>query len=262
MTISRIGAWTDRRGVVGKGWPKWLQVAKTVGLTDVSFNLNAGQIGARFAPFVSPGQAAAISKAYADEGIRPHAMFWPQPSLVHADAVLDYLEAMLSAGAPLAASDLDAEGPWCKSPLLRKHARAVAAYYRERWPKALPLAVNGITRAIEELDALLDVADVGIPQAYTSTVPGQTSTPGERQTEVIRIWRAQYPKLQLVCGLAAYSQEGAGGLPALKAMERAFAAAEASGVAEVRYWQLANLSDGVARAFVRARCQELAGGGQ
>lgn len=262
-TIARIGAWAMRSAVLSPDDD--LQRAVDLGLTDVSLCVHGS--GGPFKPFVTATRFAAIARMCAAAGITPHAMFWPRPDLRHAGQVLDYLRDVLSAGGPLGSADLDAEGPWCNAPSLERWGQATAEHYRDHWPDGLPLVVNAITRELDDaktqapndgpLAPLVAVADVVIPQAYTSTKKGQGGLPGERQTKVISLWREAAPHAELVLGLAAYSQEGAGGFSAQEAMSRAWDAAESAGVAAVRYWDLGALAQGAPRLFVTARCAEL-----
>lgn len=266
--VTRIGAWAMRSAVLSPADD--LKLAVAIGLTDISLCVHGADPGKPFKPFVSPAQFARIAQMCLAVGITPHAMFWPQPRAAHAANVLAYLHDTLRAGAPLGSADLDAEGPWCKSPHLAKHGKAIAAQYRAGWPVGLPLVVNAITRELDDpktaapwdgpLKELVAVADVVIPQAYTSTVPGQTSTPGQRQTQVIVAWREAAPHARMILGIAAYGQEGAGGLTAKEALTRAWDAGEAGGVTEVRCWDLSALRNGPARKFVEAKCRAIRGG--
>lgn len=252
----RIGAWVDRRGV-GSDWRRWLDVAFDVGLTDVSLVVHAQDAGRAFDPFADPEKVGAICRAYAAAGIRPHIMLWPQPRAAHATALLAYVdEVHRCAAGTLASAELDAEEQWTRSVWRLAAGAKVAAQLRAGWPAGLPLVVNGITAAIPRIKPLLAIADTVIPQAYTADRPNQRSVPGERQTVVLAAWREAAPHARLACGLAAYNQDGLHGLPAREAMGRAFAAAVAAGVTEVRYWSLADLAGGPDADFVRARCQE------
>ena len=256
MTVNRIGAWVDRRGV-GSEWRKWLGVASELGLTDVSLCVHGQDAGKPFAPFQPAAKVAEICRAYAAAGIRAHIMFWPQPRASHANAVLSYLQAVADiAGSALTSAELDVEEQWTRSAYRLVFGSSVAKLYRTRWPSGLPLVVNGITAALPKFLGLVAVADWLIPQAYTSTRKGQGSTPGARQKVVLEAWGKLAPKARMICGLAAYDQEGAGGLSAENALSLAFEAA-ASRVDEVRYWSLAELAGGPDATFVAARCQEL-----
>lgn len=257
MGLTRIGAWVDRRGV-GSDWRRWLNVAVDVGLTDVSLCVHAQDAGKPFDPFQPPEKIANILKAYRDAGVRGHVMLWPQPRPAHATALLDYLGRVADlAGPALTSAELDAEEQWTRSAYRLAFGKSVAAQLRACWPSGVPLVVNGITAALPKIKPLVDVADVVIPQAYTSTRKGQGSKPGARQRVVLDTWAKAAPKARLVCGLAAYDQEGAGGYPAADALALAFDAAARKGVDEVRYWQLAELAGGPDAEFVKARCQEL-----
>lgn len=251
MTVSRIGAWVGRAGVL-PGWERSLAVARAVGLTDVSLVAHGQDAGKPFDPFVAPSKLRAVADAYTAAGIRPHAMFYPQADAKHAEYLLKYLAA---AAPSIASAELDAEEQWTHGPH-EKHGAAVARQLQAGWPKGCPIVVNGITAALGKIGDLVGIAETAIPQAYTSTKPGQNGTPGKRQSTVAALWRKAAPGARMVLGLAAYEQQGAGGLSAAEAMCRAFDAAQDAGVDEVRYWSLADL-DGPARAFVAARCAEL-----
>lgn len=256
MAVTRIGAWVDRRGV-GSDWRKWLELAVNLGLTDVSLCVHAQDAGKPFDPFQPAVKVANIVKAYAAAGVRAHIMFWPQPRLQHANALLDYLHDVADiAGPALTSAELDCEEQLTRSPYRLVFGASVAQLYRNRWPSGLPLVINAITAALPKLKPWVSIADWVIPQAYTSTRKGQGSTPGERQRVVLDTWVKAAPKARLICGLAAYDQEGAGGLSADDALTRAFEAA-AERVDEVRYWSLAELAGGPDAAFVRRRCAEL-----
>lgn len=255
--VTRIGAWVDRRGV-GSDWRRWLEVAARVGLTDVSLVLHAQDAGKPFTPFQAAPVIGEIVQAYAAAGIRPHVMLWPQPRTAHATELLGYLASVheQSNGA-LASAELDAEEQWTRSAWRLMRGAAVARQLREGWPVGLPLAVNGITAALPKFRDLTRVADVLIPQAYTSTYKGQGSQPGARQHAVAAAWRQELrPGAELAMGLAAYGQEGTGGLRAHAAMALAFAAAGEES-SRVMYWSLPELVEGAEAEFLRARCQEL-----
>ena len=251
--ITRIGAWAMRGAVYTPDDD--LAIAANIRLTDVSLCVHGADFGKPFKPFVSAAEFARIARDYRALGITPHAMFWPQPDAIHAQAVVRYLNDVLDADGPLGSADLDAEEPWTTDPRRAKQGRSVANLYRSLWPEKLPLAVNGITLALPNLLDLLVVADIAIPQAYTEA--NQSTIPGERQTHVIAKWRAANPRAEIVCGLAAYRQEGAGGLSAEEALRRAYDAAEAAGCRQVRYWDLGELASGKDRAFVTAKCKGL-----
>jgi hypothetical protein len=254
--VNRIGAWSMRAGLTDHR--PWAKVAAGLGLTDVSLSA-AEQSRGRFEPFLSPAKAAAALRVYADAGIRCHLMLWPVPDLQHVQQSLDYIAAVRAAFPALASVDLDAEEQWTQHPRRAALGAAAAGLYRRGWPAGLPLAVNGITAALPRIADLVAVADVLWPQAYTTTRPNQTMPPGNRQHDVYKAWRSAAPASATVqMGLAAYSQDGAGGLPAAEALRRAYDAA-AEHVTEIRYWSLQELSGGTDAAFVRARCAELRG---
>ncbi len=257
MTILRIGAWAMRGGVQTQ-WTKVLQRAQQLGLTDVSLSAHAQDAGQPFEPFATASHVAAVLRAYAAAGIRGHLMFWPQPSPGHAKELLAYLaEVRRLAGDALVTAELDAEEQWTGHPRRSTHGAAVAAQLKAGWPSGVRLGVNGITAALPKILDLVRVADFVIPQAYTSTKKHQTRPPGTRQTEVAKAWRAKLPAgCKLLMGLAAYSQEGAGGHPAARAMQLAFDAAAAE-TDELRYWSLEALEGGPAHTFVKARCAAL-----
>ncbi len=256
METTQIGAWVDRRGI-GGDWHRWLDVAVDIGLTDVSLCVHGKDEGQPFTPLVSPEKIGLICRAYADVGIQPHAMFWPQPRTSHATALLAYLHRVHHcAGGTLGSGELDAEEQYTESPVRLWHGKRISKMIRAGWPVGLPLVVNGITAALPKIKPLTDIADIVIPQAYTSTRKGQTSEPGARQGVVLDAWAAAAPHADMVCGLAAYSQEGAGGLSAADALSAAFFAA-AKRVTKFRYWSLSELIDGPDAEFVRARCAEL-----
>jgi hypothetical protein len=256
VTVNRIGAWVDRRGV-GSDWRKWLELATQLGLTDVSLCVHAQDAGKPFEAFVPAVKVGNIVKAYAAAGIRAHVMLWPQPRVSHANAVLGYLHDVADlAGPALTSAELDVEEQWTRSGYRLVFGPKVAQLYRARWPSGLPLVVNGITAALPKFLGLVAVADWVIPQAYTSTRKGQGSTPGTRQRVVLETWAKAAPRARMICGLAAYDQEGAGGYSAEQALLLAFEAA-ASRVDEVRYWSLAELAGGPDATFVKKRCQEL-----
>lgn len=248
--VTRIGAWAMRSAIYD---PKSaLASAKRAGLTDVSLCAHA-QDEQGFEPFVSAVKVAEACRVLSDGGVRPHLMFWPRPNVAHTNAVLDYLGEAYRNAPCLGSSDLDAEEQWTRSNTRESKGAEVAALYRSRWPDGLPLAVNGITAALPKILDLVVVADVVWPQAYTSTKVGQTSTPGKRQTEVAAAWRAKIrPGTKLCMGLAAYAQEGAGGLVAAEAMRRAYDAAALESD-EIRYWSLGDVDGGYALAFVKAK---------
>ncbi len=255
--IRRIGAWVDRRGLLHP--EKWLNVARGCGLTDVSLTLHAQDAGESLQPFERVGTVAKIVKGYRDAGIAPHVMLWPQPRSTHADQLLDYLgELHERCEGALASAELDAEEQWTRSAWRALRGNAVAQQIRAGWPKGLPLVVNGITAALPKILPLVKVADVLIPQAYTSTRMGQGSTPGKRQDVVADAWRKELrPGAVLAMGLAAYSQEGAGGLSAESALKVAFDAC-VDECERIQYWSLADMTDGTAaRKFIGARCKEL-----
>lgn len=248
--VKRIGAWAMRAAIFD---PKSaLASAQRAGLTDVSLCAHA-QDESWFEPFVSPVKAAEACRVLADGGVRPHLMFWPRPQLAHTNEVLDYIEAAYRNAPCLGSVDLDAEEQWTKSATRVTKGAEVAALYRSRWPKGLPLAVNGITAALPKIIDLVAVADVVWPQAYTANKTGQTGTPGKRQADVAAAWREKIgPNTKLCMGLAAYEQDGAGGLTAAEAMRRAFDAA-AQETDEIRYWSLGNVDGGYALAFVKGK---------
>lgn len=252
--VKRIGAWAMRAAIFD---PKSaLASAQRAGLTDVSLCAHA-QDEQGFEPFVSALKAAEACRILADGGVRPHLMFWPRPQVAHTNAVLDYIDVAYRNAPSLGSVDLDAEEQWTKSATRVTKGAEVAALYRSRWPKGLPLAVNGITGALPKILDLVAVADVVWPQAYTANKTGQTGTPGKRQTDVAAAWREKIGSSTKLCmGLAAYEQEGAGGLMAAEAMRRAFDAA-AQETDEIRYWSLGNVDGGYALAFVKGKTAEL-----
>lgn len=254
----RIGAWVDRRGV-GPEWRRWLDIATHVGLTDVSLVLHAQDAGKPLAPFATAAKVAEIVRAYAAAGISPHVMFWPQPRRQHAESLLGYLaDVHAQSEGALVSAELDVEEQWTRSAWRLMFGGAVARQLRAGWPTGLPMAVNGITAALPKFEALARLADVLIPQAYTSTRKGQGAEPGTRQRVVAATWR---PLLraggELAMGLAAYDQQGAGGHAAADAMRLAFNAAAAES-SRIMYWSLPELVSGPEADFVRARCKESA----
>ena len=255
MSVQRIGAWSMRAGLLD---PRpWAKVAAGLGLTDVSLSAAAQTHSDAFEPFLSPRKAAEAARPYLDAGIAVHVMLWPRPTVVHAGQLCRYVGDLYAALPELASVDLDAEEQWTRAPTLRVEGEAAAARIRAHWPEGLPLAVNAITAALPKVQPLVDVADVLWPQAYTSTRPGQTSSPGKRQHAVYAAWSAAATRGQKIgMGLAAYSQDGASGLSGPEAMRRAFDAA-AQHVTEIRYWSLQELSGGQDAAFVRQRCAAL-----
>ena len=257
MSITRIGAWVDRRGV-GPDWREWLDVAREIGLTDVSLVLHAQDAGRPFAPFATSQTVARIAMAYRAAGITPHVMLWPQPRESHCRALLAYLGDIATRCGPiLGSAELDAEEQWTRDVWRLTHGGTCARQLRDGWPKGLPLVVNGITAAIPRIRPLLAIADVVIPQAYTSTRTGQGSMPGKRQDAVAAAWRAvMQPGAVPVMGLAAYSQDGAGGLPAREALTAAIDACQDE-TARIQFWQLPDLAGGPAHAVVKARCAAL-----
>ena len=245
--VASIGAWAGRSGIFDV--KDSIELALKAGLAEVSLCAHAQDAGKPFTPFVSAPKLRDIVRRYRQAGIAPSLMFWPQPDVAHTEAVLAYLHEV-HPGGDLASADLDAEEQWTRHPMRVKNGKAVAALYRAKWPVGLPLALNGITAALPKIQDLVDVADVVIPQAYTSNKPSQNGVPGERQQHVIQVWRKAAPKAQMVLGLAAYGQSGAGGLAAPEALERAFAVAKANGIPKVRYWALSNMSDPDVLVFV------------
>lgn len=232
----------------------WAKVAAGLGLTDVSLSASAQTHSDAFEPFLPARKLAASARPYLDAGIAVHVMLWPRPTVAHAGQLCRYVGDLYAALPEIASVDLDAEEQWTRATTLRVEGESAAARIRSDWPEGLPLALNAITAALPKVQPLVDVADVLWPQAYTSTRPGQTSTPGKRQHAVHAAWTAAATRGQKLCmGLAAYGQDGAGGLSGPEAMRRAFDAA-AQHVTEVRYWSLQELSGGMDAAFVRARC--------
>jgi len=255
LKVSRIGAWSMRAGLLEPS--KWADVAAGLGLSDVSIAVQAQSFGQPFETLASTAKIAAACRAYAAAGVTPHVMLWPRPELQHGRDLAAFVVELLDAFHELGSVDLDAEEQWTRSGTLTKHGAATAELIREPWPKGLPLAVNGITAALPRILDLVAVADVLWPQAYTSSKPSQSSAPGDRQIKVHAIWAKHLrPGQALNMGLAAYSQEGAGGLHADEAMRRAFYAA-ATRVGAIRYWSLQELAAGKDADFVRARCAEI-----
>jgi len=236
---------------------KWADVAAGLGLSDVSISVQAQSFSRPFETLTSTSQIASACREYETRGITPHVMLWPRPELAHARDLVAFVVELRDAFPALGSVDLDAEEQWTRSALRAKYGAQVAEQLREAWPSGLPLAVNGITAALPHILDLVAVADVLWPQAYTSSKPSQSSTPGDRQIKVHAIWAKHLrPGQALNMGLAAYSQEGAGGLHADEAMHRAFYAA-ATRVTAIRYWSLQELAAGKDADFVRARCAEI-----
>jgi hypothetical protein len=260
MAVTRIGAWSMRAGLLEPA--KWADVAAGLGLHEVSIAVQAQSFNRPFETLASTAGIAAACRAYAAVGVTPHVMLWPRPELDHSIALAAFVRELLAAFPALGSVDLDAEEQWTRSASRAKLGPIAADILRDEWPKGLPLAVNGITAALPRILDLVRVADVLWPQAYTSSKPSQSSTPGDRQIKVHATW-AKYlqPGQTLHMGLAAYSQEGAGGLHADEAMRRAYDAAAAR-VTAIRYWSLQELAGGKDAAFVRARCQEIRTGGR
>lgn len=236
---------------------KWADVAAGLGLDGVSLAVQAQSRSGVFAAFTSPAACAAACRAYVAAGVTPHLMFWPRPEAGHARQLLNYLSEVYASVPELGSADLDAEEQWTRSPLRYGSGQSVAHLLRTDWPSGLPLAVNGITAALPRILDLVRVADVLWPQAYTANKPSQTGTPGARQEAVYTRWREQAHDSQTInMGLAAYDQEGAGGLSHDAAMVRAYNAASIR-VEAIRYWSLQELAGGKDAAFVRERCSEI-----
>ena len=236
---------------------KWADVAAGLGLDGVSISAQAQSMSGTFAPFVSAAKCAEACRVYLAAGVTPHLMLWPRPDLGHARALVDYVTDVFAACPDLASVDLDAEEQWTRSPLRSGSGQRVARFIGDSWPTRLLLAVNGITAALPRILDLVRIAGVLWPQAYTANKPSQTGTPGKRQEEVFARWRAEAHDSQTInMGLAAYDQEGAGGLSADQAMARAYNAA-AIRVEAIRYWSLQELAGGKDAAFVRERCAEI-----
>ena len=236
---------------------KWADVAAGLGLDGVSISAQAQSMSGTFAPFTTPAKCAEACRAYLAVGVTPHLMLWPRPDLGHARGLVDYVADVVALCPELGSADLDAEEQWTRSPLRVGSGQRVAHFIRQEWPEGLPLSVNGITAALPRILDLVRVADVLWPQAYTANKPSQTGTPGKRQEDVFARWRAEAHDSQTInMGLAAYDQEGAGGLSADQAMARAYNAA-AIRVEAIRYWSLQELAGGRDAAFVRERCSEI-----
>ena len=257
--LRRVGAWSMRAGLLDPG--RWVDVAARVGLDDVSLCGNAQTFDGPFEAFLSPAKTAAALRAYSTAGVAPHVMLWPRPETAYTQQMLAWVCELRALCPDLVSVDLDAEEQWTRSPSRQAAGAKVAAMIRAGWPKGLPLGVNGITAALPKILDLVAVADEVWPQAYTSTRTGQTSTPGDRQLAVATTWAAKLrPDQKLYMGLAAYNQEGAGGLSARDALERA-AYAAASRVERIRYWSLQDLTSGHDAAFVRELCARCAATG-
>ena len=253
--VTRVGAWSMRAGLLEPG--KWADVAAGLGLADVSITVQAQSFNTPFETLASTDKIARACREYAAHGITPHVMLWPRPDPGNARALVAFVAELAAAAPCLGSVDLDAEEQWTRSATLTKYGGQVAEQIRQAWPVGLPLAVNGITAALPRILDLVAVADVLWPQAYTSNKPSQSSTPGDRQIKVHAIWSKHLrPEQTLNMGLAAYDQEGAGGLHAEEAMRRAFYAA-ATRVQAIRYWSLQELAGGHDAGFVRARCAEI-----
>lgn len=236
---------------------KWADVAAGLGLHDVSLSAAAQERREPFEPFLSPARTAAACREYASRGVTPHVMLWPRPEATFSRAMLAWLEDLRERCPELGSCDLDAEEQWTTHPYRERDGGEAARILREGWPNGLPLGVNGITGALQKILDLVRVADEVWPQAYSANKPNMNTAPGKRQLVVADAWAKELRAGQrLSMGLAAFDQEGAGGLPALEALERS-AYAAASRVERIRYWSLQDLQAGQDARFVRelsARC--------
>ena len=236
---------------------KWADVAAGLGLHDVSLSASAQDFRGPFEPFLSPAKTAAACLEYTARGVTPHVMLWPRPEATFSRAMLAWLKDLHERCPELGSCDLDAEEQWTTHAHRERVGAEAARILRQGWPVGLPLGVNGITIALPKILDLVRVADEVWPQAYSANRRNMNTTPGKRQLVVADAWAKELrPGQRLSMGLAAFDQEGAGGLPAREALERS-AYAAASRVERIRYWSLQDLTAGQDARFVRelsARC--------
>lgn len=239
--IRRVWAWcgrsiyTDRRNVL-------VRRAAKLKLTDVCVTGNSIKDGVNALP--TRARLVETIQALQAEGIAAHVLWFPWPTVAAATRAAQVLGELAALG--LRSTQLDLEENWTQHK--RPDYPAATAAFFDTYERLtdVPVGVTGIPfHSVTKLGEAIRRSAYVATQGYSSNRLGYL--PGHVQRTAHARWRG-YGK-PVVAGLAAYGQEGAGGMPAARAVATAVEAVRAltdPAVSEVAWWSLVDLAPGTA----------------
>lgn len=222
-----------------------LRRAPRLGLTDVCICGNSIKDGVR--ALATRARLSATIRAIQGDGIDVHVLWYPWPTVAAATHAGDVL-GELAVEHGLRSGLLDLEENWTQfsGSGTDHHAAADALFASYRKATTVPLGVTGIPfHDVAKLGHAVRSADYVLTQGYSSTARGYT--PGRIQRVAHARWRG-YGK-PVVAALAAYKQQGAGGMSAARAIATAVEAVrelDMPSVSELAWWSLSDLVPGTA----------------
>ena len=230
------------RAHTGRGWRKWIDRCKQLGVDGVIFTIHGMH---KYTPFVSIERLTDIIEAYREAGIKVAALIYPAPLQEHFKVYLSDLP-------DLDVLYLDLEENW--RPPRDKADRAgidLIEYARESQPNAL-IGVTSIASRGEDyrLEKACELADFVAPQGMSSNKKGKDKNgdgkpdwssipPGRSQLFARTKWSGHGRPQWMV--LAAYGQNGIKGHTPASALRQSYESALDSGAVAVSYWELGAL---------------------
>ncbi len=249
-TLSGVGAWSYSAMLSGKGLAAGVKAVRGLKLTDLYMTVN-DNTGRRidgawkqrrdFHLFRPSAEIVKAIRAYRDAGVRVHVMTWimPQVSFTQEMSVLADLCSEGGATSLL----LDAEEPWTSSGFRGDWNEAASRVFAALSGMSVPIGATVIPlHSVKKAGPIVRGSTYVLPQGYSTNrygpEPGQSPHPryypGPMQTLAVEKVKAY--GLPIVMGLAAWNQDGAGGLGIKAAMRAAVTATLAQGVSQVAYW--------------------------
>lgn len=253
----RLHAWDTWRSLVNRGHRTLVQTASDVGLEVVRFMVNSSGDTRKgdWRPGCTIDDIRRLKAGYDRIGTEMVLCVWLNPRRPFLELACDWIDQVRESVEGIAGVEWDLEGPWRRvSPGPDWSYEEAAVYLRTRMLD-LPMDVTSYVYRPDSVDPVWDVADAGVPQAYSvwDEEAGRTRlVPGElQQLATQRWWTApEHRRDRLIMGLACYDQEFPGMQP-LEPYARAFEATVRLGVDDIAYWDLEWVRlDPVARQWV------------
>lgn len=252
MTIHTVGAWCGPKALANPKDTVKFAVAHSIDRLDIMVNDHSKfREPHRFSDRTYQSEKVIGLASHANTaGLSVHLTSWIMPHERYIEAAANYL-------IPLARNTLaqslilDAEEPWTQAKQRMRYADAVSCFadHFEKLPCQVGLTGIGYA-SIDKLGPLADVCRYGVPQAYATNRVGGLQL--DRIDDVIRRWKAAFPSLEIVAGLAAYRQDGQDDIPGAGSEIRTAASLAASeGCDTVIYWSMRHIqaNPDVARAI-------------
>ncbi len=234
--IRRVWFWGDGGFIRPSNHERYTAKAKDLGLTDICLCINDLRRDEYYTG-QKPEVIADLCKRLRANNIMPHVMTWLRPTKKYIEGAARGL-IPLAGMAQLESIQFDLEEPWVHG---SDHAKAAREYFQPSFMRSKPcrLGVNAICcHSKAKLEPMIQYMDYVVPQAYSIKTDKNTNlyNPGITQSLGLRKWKG-YGK-PMIFGLAAWKQEGAGGLGTYAAMDKCIKTVEGftPEVREVCYW--------------------------